>query len=257
VSVDSRISRWLAGAALSVALCGCLPSSQGPADEQKEPFFLTGKARVGTLDFKGAMEAFEKAIEANPQNASAHFELGLLCEKDTDYAGAIYHFERHLKLRPDSALAGPIKELISRDKMELSKTTVFAPMTETMRRDFENLTEENKKLRADNEKLRAVLAGQSGRNVGLENQGFPSTNSGFHANAVGTGASSGTVVRSGGTSIPASGNARTTTRTYSVKSGDTATSIARNYGIKLDALLAANPALDPKKLKPGQQLRIP
>lgn len=244
MSVHSRFSLGLAVALLGFALGGCMPSSSGPADEQKEPYFLTGKARVATLDFKGAMEAFEKAIEANPQNASAHFELGLLCEKEMDYAAAIYHFERYLKFRPDSALAGPVKERITTDKMELSKTTIYAPMTQSLQREFEVLREEHKKLQADNERLRAALASPSVRNPGAELPGNP------------------------GQAPPPSGRpappppaseteARTASRTYAVKAGDTATSIARKCGVKVDALLAANPTLDPRRLKVGQQIRIP
>jgi LysM repeat protein len=45
--------------------------------------------------------------------------------------------------------------------------------------------------------------------------------------------------------------------TYALKSGDTPASIARKYGVKLEALLAANPRIDPKHLKIGQTLTIP
>ena len=45
--------------------------------------------------------------------------------------------------------------------------------------------------------------------------------------------------------------------TYTLKSGDTPVSVARKYGIKLEALLATNPGLDPKRLKIGQVLNIP
>jgi LysM repeat protein len=48
-----------------------------------------------------------------------------------------------------------------------------------------------------------------------------------------------------------------TVGTYSVKSGDTPAAIARKYGVKLDALLAANPGLDAKHLKIGRTVTIP
>ena len=48
-----------------------------------------------------------------------------------------------------------------------------------------------------------------------------------------------------------------TVGTYSLKAGDTPASIARKYGIKLDALMSANPGIDPKRLKIGQTLTIP
>jgi LysM repeat protein len=45
--------------------------------------------------------------------------------------------------------------------------------------------------------------------------------------------------------------------TCTVRAGDTPAAIARKYGVKLDALLAANPGLNPKRLKVGQSITIP
>src|SRR5882672_3683534 len=90
--------RWVIALLLCLSMGGCLPSGRNPLDEQKEPHFLTGKSRVASMDYKGAVEAFEKALEVNPRSASAHFELGLLYEKnEMDYAAAIYHFDRFLR----------------------------------------------------------------------------------------------------------------------------------------------------------------
>lgn len=235
-----------------------MPSSQGPDDEQKEPHFLRGKARESTLDFKGAIEAFEKALEANPQNASAHFELGLRYEKETDYSAAIYHFERFLKLRPDSDRAQLVKDRITQNKMELSKTTVFGPLTQNLTREFEKLAEENKQLRAELEKLRASQPGFAEQVPGPAHQTTQAGASGARQPTVGqtTLGQSGTVVpRPGGAG--SGGENRPALRLHSVKAGDTPTSIARKYAIKLDALMAANPTLEPKRMKVGQSVRIP
>jgi LysM repeat protein len=48
-----------------------------------------------------------------------------------------------------------------------------------------------------------------------------------------------------------------TTRTHTVKSGETPSLIARQYGVKLESLMAANPSVDARRLKVGQLLRIP
>ena len=42
-----------------------------------------------------------------------------------------------------------------------------------------------------------------------------------------------------------------------VAAGETAVRIAHRYGISLDALLAANPGLEPKRMRVGQLLNIP
>ena len=76
-------------------LGGCVPPA--PGDEEKEPYFLAGKGRVSTMDFTGAIQSFEKALEVNPKSAPAHFELALLYDqKEPDPAAAVYHYERYL-----------------------------------------------------------------------------------------------------------------------------------------------------------------
>lgn len=236
------LHRWFVGVAFCVALCGCLPSSQGPVEEQKEMHFLTGKARAIQLDYPGAIEAFEKALEANPRNGSAHFELGLLCEKQGDFSAAIYHFERFLKLRPDSDHTQIVKERINADKMELSRTAAFAPVTQSLNREFDKLAEENKQLRAEVEKWRAYFAAQSATRP----QPSVVTAAGRSEVVMGT-------VANPANSSPS----RPAGRTHTVKTGDTPAAIARKYGVKLDALLTANPGLEPKRMKVGQVISVP
>ena len=45
--------------------------------------------------------------------------------------------------------------------------------------------------------------------------------------------------------------------TYTVASGDSLSKIARKFAVKVDAIEAENPGLDPTKLKVGQKVRIP
>ena len=82
-------------------LAGCMPPA--PADDEKEEFYQAGKDRVKNRDYAGAVESFEKALERNPRSGPAHFELGWLYEeKVNDPAAAIYHYDRFLKLSPNS-----------------------------------------------------------------------------------------------------------------------------------------------------------
>src|SRR5438445_13614096 len=104
-------------------LSGCLPAGRSSLDEEKEPHFLKGKRLLNALDDKGAIAAFEKAIETNPYSACAHFELGCLFEKrETDPAAAIYHYERYLKLRPKAENPEIINDHILACKQELART---------------------------------------------------------------------------------------------------------------------------------------
>jgi LysM repeat protein len=45
-------------------------------------------------------------------------------------------------------------------------------------------------------------------------------------------------------------------RRYTVKPGDTPSSIAEETGVPLDEILRLNPDLDPQSLSPGQRIRL-
>src|SRR5512140_3962285 len=103
MSLSSAFIRLLMLALLAVGASGCFPLADGPTEEEKDPHYLAGKSRLSGMDYDGAIAAFENALISNPKSAAAHFELALLYEeKKNDYAAAIYHYQRHLELRPES-----------------------------------------------------------------------------------------------------------------------------------------------------------
>ena len=57
---------------------------------------------------------------------------------------------------------------------------------------------------------------------------------------------------------PAGGRAAATPAagTHTIQQGDTFAAISRLYGIPVDKLLAANPGVDPKSLRPGQKVQL-
>ena len=239
---------------LLAGLNGCLPSSQSPLEEEKESHFLAGKSCINSMDYKGAIEEFKMALKANPDSAAAHFQLGWLYEeKDSDPAAAVYHYQEFLKLRPNADNAEVIRQHINNCKQDLAKTVLPLPVTPGMQHEFEQLAEENKRLHEELEKWRAY----AGRLQALTNPPAqpalaarveqtppvpaPQTNSGQ--------------LNSAGDARPLSGPGAA--RAYVIKAGDSAYAIARKFGVKLDALLTANPGVDPKRLRPGQTLNLP
>jgi tetratricopeptide (TPR) repeat protein len=231
-----------------LALGGCLPSA--PSDEEKEPYFMAGRSRVNTMDFKGAIDSFEKAVELNPKSAAAHFELGCLYDqRESDPAAAIYHYERYLKLRPNSEKQETLRTRILACKQQLAQTVSLGPETEKQQRELDRLLEETKRLRGDLEKWRAyalwlqTLTNQSGTGSPATRVVPPVTAGASPSNP---GASNGPLV------TPA-----VSSRTHVVRTGETPTVIARKYGLKVDALMTANPGLDPRRLRVGQALTIP
>lgn len=242
---------------------GCGPMAESSVDEQREAHFLNGKARAQALDFPGAIEAYEKAIEVNPRNASAHFELGYLYEeKAADHAAAIYHYNRFLKLNGDSAHAQTIQQRIMLCKQELARTVTLAPVTQSVQRDIEKLAAENLQLKKQVEQLQDTLARRATNAALAAPRLADSTSRPPAPPPVPPRNDPPPTVLNPPASPRATGVTpldapAPRTKTYSVQSGDTPTKIAKKFGVKLDALLAANPHLDPKRMKIGQSLTIP
>jgi tetratricopeptide (TPR) repeat protein len=249
---------------LAVAAGGCLPSGSSPQDEQREPHFLTGKSRVNSMDYTGAVEAFEKAVEVNPRSASAHFELGLLYENnEQDFAAAIYHFNRFLQLRPNSEYAEIVQQRVLACKQELAKSVSLALVQRDLQHDVERLTAENTDLRQKLQMWQDYYNTGARPGAGAGPSPAPAIPAPPAISAQPT-----PTVRPQPQPAPQPPpqpapvtvrppKAAAPVGSYSIKSGDTPANIARKYGVRLDALLAANPGLDPRHLKIGQTVTIP
>jgi LysM repeat protein len=240
-------------------LSGCLPASSSPLDEEKEPHFLAGKSRVSTLDYKGAIECFEKALQTNPQSGSAHFELAWLFDvKEQDPAAAIYHYEHYLKLRANAGNGDLVKQRITACKQALAETVSLLPVTEKMQRQFEQMAETNKCLLEENKQLHEALEKWSSYAARLQTLTNPvAVQSSLAGSAVQPVSAARLSMVVPGASSLAAGVAGSSTHTHTVKPGETPSFIARKYGVKLEALMTANPNLDPRRLRVGQILRIP
>ena len=252
-----RLLWCLPSACLVLALSGCDKVSETKADEQKNPHFMVGKERVASRDFRGAIEAFERAIEVNPHSALAHFELGLLSEQhddsDNHLISAMYHYKKALDLRPNAYPAENAKLRMAGCKQELVKSESLAPVYQTMQRDLERLKDENQLLKKQLEGWQAQGATRS------NSQNLSNTVTGNPAS--GKPPSSRTPNPDRGVSSPGPGITSPTPppagRTYTVQAGDTLAGIARKQKVRLESLEAANPGVTLKKLKPGQTLVIP
>jgi LysM repeat protein len=235
----------------SLTLSGCGSSTIAGADEEKEPKFLIGRSRVNALDYQGAIDAFEQALEANPRSGAAHLELGwLFANNDADPAAAIYHYEKYLSLRPGAENAETVRGHIFRLKQELAKGVLPIPPSTEIQRQMEQLAEENRQLRDQLAKLQAAASqvASNNRTVAptLASMTTPRDNAAARTRAIG-----------GTTSAPKTERVAVSTRTHKVQSGETPVAIARRYNVKLDALLTANPSLNPKRMQVGQSLVIP
>jgi tetratricopeptide (TPR) repeat protein len=220
MSKTNRIWFSLCLGGLCVWLNGCTPTASGQAGDQHEPNFMLGENRLNASDYPGAIRAFGKVLEVNPQSAAAHFELGWLYDQKVPRpAIAIYHYERYLKLEPDAANVAVVKQRIEVCKQALAKNVLGLPCAPAEQQQIEQLIFQNQQLRADLDRWHDRCAG---------------------------------LIAARQTSSMA-----TMWRTCTVGAGETAFRIARHYGVSLAALLAANPGVEPRRMAVGLVLKIP
>jgi LysM repeat protein len=307
-------------------LCGCFPPADGASEEERNPLLSEARAKKAAYNYEGAVATLDKALEANPRLAPAHWELGLLYyENLNDYAAAIYHFEKLLKLRPQWRHARTARQFIDICKIELAKSAPPIPQTPQIQRLIDNLTAKQVELTRENTQLKErvqalqVLAQQlAAQNAQLKQEAAKLASPPAPAPAPGPGPrSAAPLPQRAGAPLPPSNvparaspatppraspalsapglpvrtnlvaaasqtptapsasqltqaaaaqavaakapalNASAKPKTLTVKPGETVFGIARRYGIKQSDLLAANPGLEPGKLKAGQILCLP
>ena len=263
-----KFSAWLFRFTFAVLLCavvgGCMPQGQSQLDDEKEPHFIEGKRAVNSMDWGGAIDEFEKAVEANPRNASAHFELGWLYEeKEPDPAAAIYHYQQFLKLRPTADTAEAVRQRITNCKQDLAKAVLPLPSAPGVQHDLEQLIQENKQLRAELDQWRAWYKAQQTNHptpqAGISQPVVQATQEVLPAQIAQTPQSNPRAAVSNSNYVPhvSVPSHHAGMRTYIVQPRDTLASISRKFNVKLDSLAAANPGIDPRRLRAGQTVNIP
>lgn len=236
-------------------LCGCLRPVSNQVDEEKESHFLLGRSRFSKMDYQGALESYEKALEVNPRSAAAHFELATTIvyllendkvtdQKDVDQAAAIYHFQQYLKLRPAARDSQNIKDRIGVLKRALGAGS-----------EVERLEKENRRLREELDQRRFAGFSSEGPTNPPAQVSLPV--GAVKPSTTNPPSSKKPPPSAVTTSIPPSVLVMTMQRTHTVKPGETAATIARRYNVRLEALSAANPKLTLRHLHPGQTLNIP
>ena len=279
---------------LLLAAGGCMPVDSNQMDEEKEPHYVLGKNRVNARDFTGAIEAFQEALEANPRSAPAHFQLACLYDSQApDPAAAIFHYQEYLRLNPQAGNLDVIRGHIYTCKQQLAADIMPLPSAPAAQKQLESLAAKNheqqqqidaltEQLRVANEQLRqwnVYYASQQGAAktaaAQINNRPAPPANSSMPddmtlAPADSNGAAAprpGAVPTTGST--PVNGHpmlvrparpavaAAPRARTHAVQPGETLAGIARKAGVTLAALKAANPGVNPKKLRAGQVLNLP
>lgn len=228
----------------AAALAGCARPGGGRAgDEKKEPWYLKGQEYRRQLNYDAALDAFHKALEVNPRSSAAHQELGILYEQHkVDPASAIFHYNRFLALNPESPAADKIQDRIGLCQVDLVEEIKKSGASETRKREIQQIRQqltrvmqEKEKLLHENKILRQRLREY---NPALVNVTPPPR-------------------QPRGNPPPVRPAPARPAGQHKVKPGDTVTSIAQKLGLSANAVLAANPGLNPRKMRVGIVLKIP
>ena len=241
----NRIVFSAAVVCLGAVLGGCEPSGSGASDDEKEPHFVLGQNRVNAMDYAGAVEAFEESLEVNPHSAAAHYQLAMLySEKESNPAAAIYHYQQYLRYDPQAPNADIVNQHINTCKQQLATDVLQLPSSPAAQQQLQQLADKNRQLQDEVDKWRAYYAAQM---AAVKTNQPPA--SGYAAVSAPAANSSSAVA----TAAPPVGKPHT----HIVAANETLAAIARKTGVNLNALLAANPGLNPKKLRVGQSVNLP
>ena len=183
-------------------------------------------------------------------------------EKVPDPAAAIYHYKRYLKLNPNASNADNIKQRIEGCKQQLAADVMGLPSSSAAQQQLEKLVEQNRDLLQQVDQLQdtvrqwnayyaSQLAARS--NSPPQNISIAPQNPGPAPDAL----SAQPAVTADSTPIKPTPPKSTRPRTHTVVAGETAVGIARKAGVKLSALEAANPGMNPARIRAGQVLNLP
>lgn len=136
---------------------GCSPE----AFETDEKQYRLAKSYQTQGRNEEALSAYLRVIEGRRTAPESHFEAGHIYLTDIkDPVSAIYHFRRHLELKPDSEQTERVRQLIETARKEFARQLPVRPYEGQL--DRLDLMELIEGLKVENEKLkRNLLTAQS------------------------------------------------------------------------------------------------
>jgi tetratricopeptide (TPR) repeat protein len=251
----TRCSATVRGLSLTLTcllLAGCFPPPGTSDQSQAERFYGVGKTRVQQQDFKGAVAAYEQALQSDPNLAKAHYDLGMVFERElSSPEKALYHYIRALELDPDFQGADLISNRLSTVRMQLGSSATPSFASPQLAAEIQRLQIEMKTLQEERNRLFSQNAELKDQLAALTQQ--PPVSMPSNRVAQGTTAepqeSRGTTARTPPTT--------TVARTYVIQRGDTLFGVSRRHQVSQQSLLAANPGLSAGNFPLGRTIAIP
>ena len=281
----------IALAALLWGAAGCSEGNGVPTlVETDEPFFVQAMQLKKQGRHGEALTAFLTVIDKRGMQSApeSHLEAAVIYLQQTkDPLEAYHHFRKYLELRPNSREAEGVRGMVKIAMREFARQIPGRPLEDQSVRlqvegDIVNLRRENEELRAELATLRgggATPVNRLPRMITLPAEALPARSAPPPAAVVDLAngetpprvtSSSGTplvapkmsppnATKSGAMARPPTNAA--TGRRHIVAAGESLFAIGRKYGVRADAIAAANrdrlPAGMNTKLSPGMELKIP
>lgn len=249
-------------AAAVFALTGCDRLERlGWTDDSKK-HLKAGADRLGARDYRGAVAAYERAVDGTPRTAEAHFRLGLIYQDQLqDPIGAVHHFRRYLEIDQSGPFSRQARSNIARAEVMLA--TSLSGSTLINRQEANRIRTENLQLKQQLAVAKSTASVPRGKAAVAPAPTDPAE--------IATGGGAGPKPAPNSPEAKAAAAAVKTaerqaaaqTRTYKVQPGDTLAGISKKFyqsTARVNDLLDANiNALDgdPTKLRAGMSLIIP
>jgi len=247
--------------ALLVLMSACSPNSVEVVSETDEKQYQLAQEYKSQGRVEEALSAFISVIDVRRVAPESHLEAGYIYLRTMkDPVRAIYHFDRYLQFKPQSAEAAQVRQLIETAQKEFARQLPAHPYQgELDRIDLMDLV---KNLKQENESLKRDLVAAEKRVSQLENvlgqaRRIPEPQIGRTATTQQQPA------RTPATpTVTRPPDPQDVPRTYTVQSGDSLTSISRRfYGTPsrwIDVYQANRDRLaNENALRVGQEIRIP
>jgi LysM repeat protein len=273
--------RWPLIGCLAAALlgAGCDRLTKGEEDERHEANFLNAINLQTQGRDDEALKAFNRALEANPQSASAHREIGQLClDKKRDYALAVFHLRRHqqIKASRSSKTTKDPGDYAVEQQIKQAQILLAAEFTDQIGQQqnqskIDELKRRNAELETTVIRLNQQIA-LRGAPVVVANPAPPPPSPQVQTQAAAVpvkdlapgpvaAAAPAAVVRptdtKTGSPAPKPASRAPAARTHVVKAGEVPAAIARRYGISVQELMAVNKGIDPRRMRVGQTVNLP
>lgn len=146
--------RLTVSALLLLGLAACQPIDKNlEAEDSRNPHFKKAESFIEAKNYVEAATEYEAALQANPNVANAHLELGRLYgEKLGDEVSSMYHYSKFLELRPTSEKREAVQALLDNEKFVLATKLPNSPVANA--EAFARLQSENATLKKELEDIK-------------------------------------------------------------------------------------------------------